>query len=567
VLYVRDTVTSLLLDLEGHNHSMHITYLGHAGFLVETSEAIVIMDPWLSASGAFDAAWFQMPRNHHLASLVHEKLRDPHRAIYLYVSHEHRDHLDVDFLNGLPSRRFTLLLPAFSRSALSSQFSSYECQQLVFFSHRHQMAIPGGYLKFYVDDSQLNRDSAVLLKNGDTAFLNLNDCKLFDRLPEIAAEDGPIKIFACQFSGATWHPTCYQYDRGKYESISKKKFLAKFESVAKAVDLLRPSVYVPSAGPVCFLDPMLQHLNYEPINIFPRAAKIIDYFNRRLPAGRTYVPEMMPGDILDTDSCSLTELAERRVEECNVGEYIADYAKDYKAFFEERALAQRSVSEYATAEALRVELESKLNHLSLADRVAVPLYVTLGSSEDSMLRVDFHRRVVEFVFERHESEYYELTAPAWQIGKVLARALTWEEFALTFRLRLKRIPDVYDPVLHAFLVMEAEDVGRYCDLILKLEGQEERISVDADGRRFTVRRYCPHQGGDLSQGWVEQGRFLVCPRHRWQFDLFSSGQCTTNSMSIHAVCIDAETSNSNESKDRPDDSAGRGEPLVTINGG
>ena len=170
---------------------------------------------------------------------------------------------------------------------------------------------------------------------------------------------------------------------------------------------------------------MLQHLNDEPVNIFPRAAKVIDYFKRRLPAGRTYVPEMMPGDILDADLCVVTELAEQRVEERNVVEYIADYAKDYKAF-EERALAHKCVSEFVTAEALRLELESKLAHLSLADRVAVPLYVKLGSSEDSMLRVDFHRRVVEFVSERPESKYYELTAPAWQIDKVLARALTWK---------------------------------------------------------------------------------------------------------------------------------------------
>jgi UDP-MurNAc hydroxylase len=94
------------------------------------------MDPWLSRSGAFDASWLQMPRNHHLAPLVYEKVRDSERSIFLYVSHEHRDHLDVEFLNSLPVRRFTLLLPAFSRSALSAQFSSYDCDNLVFFRHR-----------------------------------------------------------------------------------------------------------------------------------------------------------------------------------------------------------------------------------------------------------------------------------------------------------------------------------------------------------------------------------------------------------------------------------------------
>jgi UDP-MurNAc hydroxylase len=519
---------------------MQITYLGHAGFIVETNEAIVIMDPWLSAHGAFDASWFQMPRNHHLAPVVREKLRDSERSIFLYVSHEHRDHLDVDFLNSLPIRRFTLLLPAFNRSALSAQFSSYECQDIVFFQHRQQIDIPGGFLKLYVDDSQLNRDSAILMRSGDTAFLNLNDCKLFDALPEIVSEDGPIKVFACQFSGATWHPTCYEYPSEKYESISKKKSLAKFESVAKAIELIRPAVYIPSAGPVCFLDPMLQRLNQERVNIFPRAAKVIDYFKRRLPEGRTYVPEMMPGDVLNTRSCTITELAQQRVDESTAEKYIAEYAASYSAFFQERSSAHERVSEKETAEALRLELEHKLAALSLADRVTVPLYVQLGSSMDSMLRVDFRRRAVEYVSAHTEPHYYDLSAPAWQIAKVLARELTWEEFALTFRLRLKRNPDAYDPILHAFLVMEAEDVGRCCDLILEIEAQEERITVETDGRRYSVRRYCPHQGGDLSQGWMEQGRFLVCPRHRWQFDILQSGRCTTNSMSINAICVDSE---------------------------
>jgi len=346
-------------------------------------------------------------------------------------------------------------------------------------------------------------------------------------------------VFACQFSGATWHPTCYDYAPEKYESISRKKSFAKFESVAKAIDLIRPAVYIPSAGPVCFLDPMLQRLNRERVNIFPRAAKVIDYFKRRLPEGRTYVPEMMPGDLLDTTSCTVTQLAQQRVTESTAESYIAEYAACYSAFFQERSSAHKRVNVNETTEALRLELERKLERLSLADRVTVPLYVELDSSVGRMLRVDFQRKLVEYVAERTDDWYYELSVPAWQIAKVLARELTWEEFALTFRLRLKRNPDGYDPILHAFLVMEAEDLGRYCDLISEIEAQEERITVEADGRRYSVRRYCPHQGGDLSQGWMEQGRFLVCPRHRWQFDILQFGRCTTNPMSINALCIDA----------------------------
>jgi nitrite reductase (NADH) small subunit len=36
---------------------------------------------------------------------------------------------------------------------------------------------------------------------------------------------------------------------------------------------------------------------------------------------------------------------------------------------------------------------------------------------------------------------------------------------------------------------------------------------------------CPHEGGSLGQGWVEEGE-VVCPLHRWRFKL-ADGRCST----------------------------------------
>jgi NAD(P)H-dependent nitrite reductase small subunit len=36
---------------------------------------------------------------------------------------------------------------------------------------------------------------------------------------------------------------------------------------------------------------------------------------------------------------------------------------------------------------------------------------------------------------------------------------------------------------------------------------------------------CPHAGGSLGQGWIEEGE-VVCPLHRWRFKL-SDGRCST----------------------------------------
>src|SRR5215467_4711966 len=90
---------------------MHITYLGHASFLVETEELPLVTDPWLSPLGAFDSAWFQYPCNHHLGPERRERLERTEKPIFAYVSHEHRDHFDPEFLKTLPVGRMTFLLP------------------------------------------------------------------------------------------------------------------------------------------------------------------------------------------------------------------------------------------------------------------------------------------------------------------------------------------------------------------------------------------------------------------------------------------------------------------------
>ena len=61
----------------------------------------------------------------------------------------------------------------------------------------------------------------------------MNDCHLIDRLGSVAAEHGALDVFAAQFSGATWHPTCYEYPREQYEEIAQLKIARKFDTLAR----------------------------------------------------------------------------------------------------------------------------------------------------------------------------------------------------------------------------------------------------------------------------------------------------------------------------------------------
>lgn len=43
------------------------------------------------------------------------------------------------------------------------------------------------------------------------------------------------------------------------------------------------------------------------------------------------------------------------------------------------------------------------------------------------------------------------------------------------------------------------------------------------GEVFATDALCPHRGGPLAAGWVENGH-VFCPLHGWQFEL-DSGNC------------------------------------------
>lgn len=51
----------------------------------------------------------------------------------------------------------------------------------------------------------------------------------------------------------------------------------------------------------------------------------------------------------------------------------------------------------------------------------------------------------------------------------------------------------------------------------------EMVAVfNVDGEFYAISNSCPHAGGALSEGFVEDGR-VVCPWHGWSFPLSANG--------------------------------------------
>ncbi|MBT8492062.1 MAG: Rieske (2Fe-2S) protein [Deltaproteobacteria bacterium] len=54
-------------------------------------------------------------------------------------------------------------------------------------------------------------------------------------------------------------------------------------------------------------------------------------------------------------------------------------------------------------------------------------------------------------------------------------------------------------------------------------GEDVAVYADESGAIYAVADACPHDGGPLSSGFIEDGR-LVCARHGWEFEA-GTGVC------------------------------------------
>ena len=196
--------------------SMDVTFFGHNCYFLEGNEVCFLIDPWLTEDGAFFGSWFQWPINHHcLPDLLN--LASTKKKVYLYISHEHQDHFDKETLATLKPFFKGCIIPKYEDQFLYNEINAlgYEVTELTDQSKYYFNKTD--FIELMIIDTGVYHDSAAIINLDKETFVNQNDCKIFDRLSYL--ENIDIKYYAVQFSGASWHPVCYQMDESEKAQI------------------------------------------------------------------------------------------------------------------------------------------------------------------------------------------------------------------------------------------------------------------------------------------------------------------------------------------------------------
>jgi UDP-MurNAc hydroxylase len=511
---------------------MQVTFLGHAGILIDSGSTRILMDGWFSREGAFDASWYQLPANHHLA----ERVTDALSAVI--VSHEHLDHLDPAFLRSLPDG-VPLYVVSYGSPLFVNKLIRLSGRVPRVLSGTREHTIGDICLRIWTEESPMNQDSVWVFRHGGRSIVHTVDSRLTSaQVEEVRSYTDRPDLLLVQCAGASWYPMVYEsLDEVTRTSRSKKKREQKLSYALSLAQQLRPEIVICCAGPPAFLDPMLRYANDDPS--FPTPGESRTWFSGMGYAGRVEAP--LPGDSLDLHTGELCPDAAMHAAFAweETPRYLEWYADQMRPHIE---------AVYRRAEALETEHLYKIfrehfeRMLSLSPyfntRISMTVCFQIEGDGGGEWLVDFGPNPGVRQARGRDVYQYRYRFHARWLKRILIDRVPWEDFFLSLRFAASRNPDVYNDHLLGLLKFNEPVSLRAVEESEKRTSTETIVIVAGDGTPYEISRYCPHAGADLSGAPVE-GTTITCLNHHYTFDL-ETGQCLTGNCRLTSRRLSAQ---------------------------
>lgn len=494
-----------------------ITFLGQAGLFIETKYGSILCDPWFNP--AYFASWFPFPSNEDV------DIDRISRPDYLYISHLHHDHYDPQFLRDHVSKEATVLLPDYPLDHLEQALRHLGFTRFLRTTNATVVQVEG--LRFMImalsapTDGPIG-DSALMVDDGEVRIFNQNDARPVDM--DLLTSFGPFDALFIQFSGAIWYPMVYRIPPAVMENLGRKKRENEMARALEYVKQIDASFVVPSAGPPCFLDDELYHLNdfdRDAANIFPDQAVFLELMQaHELHNGRL----MIPGSVMSitTGVCDIRHpLPEAEVHAIFHDKHA--YLDTYKARKQPLIDAVKATWPYHQLDilpTLQAWFEPLLRQADLT-AAAVNGLVLLDLA-DVKIVLDFHTRRV-YGWHEEDCDYTFFIDRRLVEFCILHHEEDWvNELFLSCRFSARRKGGFNEHVYNFFKCLSPERL-QYLEGYLAEHTSVKELWECGD---YLVQRRCPHLKADLTRfGRVEDG-VLTCRMHGWQFDL-TTGQCLT----------------------------------------
>ena len=512
-----------------------IEYFGQACIMVRSGNVRVLSDPWFSGPSHLNG-WIPFP-----PWSVEERAAWRARAdeaTHVYVSHAHEDHFDPAFLRSLAPKQ--ILVGEFRNQRFRAALDALQPHHTVRYLRDRETVALGGALTatIHLERPAFRTNSILLLGCPDGDVLDANDCGLDSAtLRDIARRRRPaVFLYTLNFL-ANGFP--FPYLRRRDPDLNARIAAVREQVVSSfriALGILRPALGVAFAGPISFADRVNQHLDDHPEARDWRqtAAELSGDVPVIWPAPGGSI-DLRGGRVVRTELGDWDALASShpvRHEGRGPDPYMDGPQPDRVAVLD---AAGRFASRRAALAARLPGTMSTRLYLSAATSIEA-LEADLA---DWHIAVDLAPPGAARWAETLDAPYLQIASTPAILRAFLDGEADLDSLLLSGRARFRRDPDTFDPLLHDVLRF-GSDPGCADALVEWMTDAHvrtctETITVTVDGYERRIPKLCPHEGESFEDVPVERGR-LVCPRHKWVFDL-DSGQCLVGDRTVNLYAL------------------------------
>ena len=509
-------------------------FVGHAGFLLSSGKTSLLCDPWLSQEGAFLSTWHQFPPNDFI------KPESLHHADYIYISHNHFDHFDKKFLKDFPKDKVTLIIADFISDTFYRELAELGFPRIIKLKDWEKYSLDGSgsiTVTMFKDQSLYKIDSLLLIDVAGTKILNKNDCHLSEKDFPKFKEQG-IDILLAQFSGAMWYPAAYAYDEKTKKAFSKRikmNLLSRFVNLANGVGAKQ---VIHNAGPPCFLEDDFFRLNFQEEGIFHDQQDVFEEVAKKI-SGKLHL--LLPGDEFTFKDQELQFTQKQHFDFSRKEQFLQEYKHKRKDLIKQYLDKLSEGNEHLLKEFSEHIKELFSSSPVIRDKINSLVLFTIAGRYGGKAYVDTRNAGFSISDTSPDTPNYEIMLDA-KIANLLAKKEhIWEDIFLSLRFKAARNPDNYNWPLFALLRF-GQEKKQIAEIERQFKENElEKITVYDKDKTYTIQRYCPHAGEDLSNAKIKDG-ILVCPRHHWTFDLEKKGKCIFGG-NIPLCMVDQEAKN------------------------
>ncbi|HEV8242532.1 MAG TPA: MBL fold metallo-hydrolase [Nitrospirales bacterium] len=431
---------------------MQLEFLGHAGFIITQGGIRVACDPWLSPLGAYHAAWFQFPCNHHLGE------RDYRNLSAVVLTGEHPDHLDASFLSKKLSPDTPLIMPRHASRTFWNSVRQACANPIIEVKTGADHTVGDGLrVLFTADDTSDSQSCAVTFRTREAVLINMSEARFTPKQRDVlkVRTGGRIDALLVQGAGASWNPLCYRHSAERMTALSMVKRVEKLEYAYQALDQLAPRVGLPCGGPPVFLEESLAKFNDDcgGKGLVPDQKRAHDWLRQRGYQRRIEV--LLPGDRLNLISGEFApdEAIRREFSFERKDVYVKAYAERIRpAITEYVAALPRPTADLFEPFRSYVQRLGEKNDSLLKDlKMEIRFIVTGTHGGDFLVRCDAGELTVDQTGE--QSAPCTLSFDAVWLNQIVHHRLPWKDFFQSLRFSVEQDPEVEDDHLKAWLTL------------------------------------------------------------------------------------------------------------------